>query len=244
LLTKFVNFWKNKKKYYFIHKLFVPNYTYLFYFIICYLFILFYLFDFKKMCDMGLTMGDIQNQATELLHAIINSICDRGVKKGLGTQALAQKVIEHFILNNLLTLEQLACMISPDKSERKGIKIPEIIKLYQPGFPFPKKQAVDVEITNSKKESCRNIKRLVRTYVGKADQFNDPNNFCQVTREIKKGKNQGKTFNNHVLKFDTVKINNETRELKDLDYLEEEIELDEGKGEIDEGDDIGKNKIN
>jgi hypothetical protein len=197
------------------------------------------------MCEMGTTMGDIQNQATELLHAIINSICDRGVKKGLGPQVLAQKVIEHFILTNLLTLEQLTCMISPDKPASKRLKTPETIKLYQPGFPFPKKQAVDVKITNAKKDSCNRIKNLVRTYVGQSNQFNDPKNFETVTRLIKKGKNQGNTFNKNVLKFDKVKINNETR---DFDYLKgeiEEIEIEEEEEneieENEEGDNMGKN---
>jgi hypothetical protein len=185
--------------------------------------------DMKQMCQKGLTMGDISNQATELLHSIINTICEKGVKKGLNANLLAQKVTEHFLMINLLTLEEISKLIT---SSNTGVEL----LLYKIGFPFPKSKAKKVFVDHKLKKSSTNILSMVQTYLGKDDLLELQKNFERIERTIQKGKMRGKKINFNYIKLDKTEILGESNPEKtqQREYekdVEEEEDSDETKNE-------------
>jgi hypothetical protein len=68
----------------------------------------------------GFTLGDIQNQGTEYIHAIVNQISSDSIKKGLCTEEICKQVVQIPIISKILSADILASsMIEQYEKENK-----------------------------------------------------------------------------------------------------------------------------
>lgn len=139
--------------------------------------------EVKILDEHGLTLGDLTNQATEMIHSIVNSIFANNVKNGLTMQEIAKEIIRHNLTTQILRIERFADKIENSKKNK--------INPYFQSCSLEKKSKIEIRINKEKIEQAKKIKEIIQEITGKDDLISQKN-FELVESTINSGINKGK----------------------------------------------------
>ena len=76
-------------------------------------------FEVKILDGYGLTLGDVTNQATEMVRALVNSIYSKNIKNGLSIENISKEIMGHSLITQILRIERFADIIINSKNKLK-----------------------------------------------------------------------------------------------------------------------------